>query len=205
MTARAHAIATRGVLSLGLAVAVAIAIGAGAGAERSSTGDRAPQAAAALDLARARHRAAVRGMCLACGRPMPSGSTEVQVRGVWVPLCSEPCQSAFAAAPESFFSQLLPKGALFAEDFGSRAPRTRWLWIAVPLIAGLVGAGIAGQAAVSRARSSAARGLGRVATTVPPAICGACGALAHPAASRCAACGAPLAPLFEPETRRTGG
>lgn len=47
-------------------------------------------------------------------------------------------------------------------------------------------------------------GMGRIASTAAPAPCPACGAMNHPAATQCIACGEKLTPQFESEAQRAG-
>ena len=172
------------------------------------------------------------GECLHCGKPMPEGSSLYQVRGVWVPLCSESCARDFALDPGRFLSRLLPRAALFSEEIGGSLPvRVTWLAVALYVLLGLTCGGIAAQIAVSHglprlpwflagllanvvalallapraARTAAAlHGLAKIAATASPAPCPSCGRTNHPSASRCVHCGAALVPLVEPETRRVG-
>jgi hypothetical protein len=47
-------------------------------------------------------------------------------------------------------------------------------------------------------------GMGRIASTAAPEPCPACGAMNHPAAAQCIACGGKLTPRFESEAQRAG-
>ncbi len=187
---------------------------------------------APLDLDGVARRPARGGSCLHCGAEMPEGSSDYQVRGVWVALCSEHCARDFAADPGRFLTRFLPRAALFSEEIGGAFPvRVTWLAAALYVLLGLACGGIAAHLAVShglprvpwflaglfanvvalallapRARRSAAalRGLAKIPATASPSPCPACGRANHPSASRCAHCGAALAPVVEPETRRAG-
>ncbi len=187
---------------------------------------------APLDLDGVARRPARGGACLHCGAEMPEGSSDYQVRGVWVPLCSEHCARDFASDPGRFLSRLLPRAALFSEEIGGALPvRVTWLAVALYVLLGLACGGIAAHLAVShglpripwflagllgnvvalallapRARRTAAalRGLAKIPATASPTPCPACGRTNHPSASRCVHCGAALSPLVEPETRRAG-
>ena len=192
----------------------------------------APRYDAPLDLAGVARRPAHGGTCVHCGAKMPEGSFEYQVRGVWVPLCSERCARGFASDPGRFLSRLLPRAALFSEEIGGALPvRVTWLAIALYVLLGLACGGVAAHVAVSHglprlpwflaglvgnlfalaflapraARTSAAlRGLAKIPATASPMPCSACARTNHPSASLCIHCGAALSPLVEPETRRVG-
>ncbi len=168
--------------------------------------------------------------CLSCGGAMSAGDSEYLVEGRFAPLCGGPCLEAAKADPDTVLYSLQARSGLFDEK-SMPANATWWGWFAFGsyVFAGLVSGAwcshvafrkglpprrwivyglfgnvvaVAALAAKTGEPRAMPEGLRKIPDTAEPVHCGACGALAHPSAQRCAACGGTLSPVIESEVSR---
>ena len=139
--------------------------------------------------------AALPERCLVCGETLSgAGDTLLRHRGREVTICARPpCLPAWQADPERFFQRVQARSALFDEEAaGDRQVSLAWIVLGACVLLAVVGGAVWGCLAVGR----------KAPLTHAPRSCPRCGAAVHPAAPRCAACGAELQAVVEAETAR---
>jgi hypothetical protein len=168
--------------------------------------------------------------CIICDVPLTPDDVVLLVRGRRVPL-DQAMVDSFLQNEAKFFGRLTPKGALFQENpTPSAGMEGLWTWIGIYVLAAMLFAGLSAYHAVSiglspmrpfllgfffliagylyvRMRTSVdpgkiPKGLAKVPTTMPPAVCSTCGNTNHPTADRCLECGNKLQPTIQSEARR---
>lgn len=172
-------------------------------------------------------------VCVVCKRPLGTEGMVYLINGQRLPLHLGNCYSAFAKDPQKFFAILQPHGAFLGTSDEGRGLSWAWFLAGLYVLLGLVFAALCAHRALNAGRNPAAwfaaglllnalgflwlltrprrqvteavpEGLGKVATTYAPLPCPACGALNHPAADRCAACGNRLESVVSSEVEKVG-
>lgn len=170
--------------------------------------------------------------CLVSGLPLEEDDIAILVLGRRVPLKREALE-IFLENPDTYFSALQPKGALFAEDI-IRPKRISlgWFFFGAYVLVGLIFGALCAHEAIMRGlpphrcffygllinvfgyllirmeRADGApdipSGLVKVPLTSRPNPCPYCGHQNHPTARRCSGCGADLVPKKISETKKAG-
>lgn len=175
-----------------------------------------------------------REICLVCNEPVHLGDLVYLISGQRVPVHLVPCNEKFLANPRSFLALITPRGAFLDASAGRGKLSGGWFLVGLYVLVGLLFAALSAHRAFERGRSASVwfgvglllnlfgyllllalpkrpvqlpagvpAGLRKIAGTYPPQPC-RCGAMNHPSATRCSACGAELTPVVVSEVLRVG-
>lgn len=172
-------------------------------------------------------------ICMVCNQPVDAHDAVYEVRGHRIAVHQHEVKNDLRAQLRSLLAELQPRTALFGGQDGGRlsnawlyfglyvlaglafgalcahrALHTGYrplAWFGVGLVFNVVGYAVL----LTRPRrevfapAGLPSGLGKIAATYQPVICG-CGAENHPSARQCSACGARLEPRTVSEVERVG-